>query len=193
MFLLSKHAIQGSPPVTDFPGLLIQFTWIGVYMKWRMMWMDLYGKSLLTLILFVLWVDEVLQLQSQSQLISYDTTFQLGDFYLSPLIFRHTLFTQKPCIPALFLLHERKLTITLNTSFKNYLLEFTHVNILLSLIESKPLSVQFQVWFTAGIMFSRTFNFGWDVGVRPLLIFRFFLMTCFSSSINQHQNITKPF
>ena len=38
----------------------------------------------------------------------YDTTFQLGDFYVSPLLFRHTLFSSSPVIPVLFLVHERK-------------------------------------------------------------------------------------
>ena len=55
-------------------------------------------------------LDKVLILDSEHQLLSYDTTFELGDFYLSPLIFRHTLFLQQPWIPAIFLLHERKLT-----------------------------------------------------------------------------------
>ena len=44
------------------------------------------------------------------QLLSYDTTFQLGDFYVSPLIFRHIIFKERPCIPAMCLLHERKFT-----------------------------------------------------------------------------------
>lgn len=48
----------------------------------------------------------VLQAQSEApQLVSYDTTFH---FYLSPLLFRHTLFSNSPVIPALFLIHERK-------------------------------------------------------------------------------------
>lgn len=42
------------------------------------------------------------------QLLSYDTTFKLGDFYLSPLLFRHTAFMQSPVLPALFLIHETK-------------------------------------------------------------------------------------
>lgn len=56
-------------------------------------------------------LDLILQGQSQlhfPQLLSYDTTFQLGDFYLSPLLFRHTLFCTSPVIPVLFLIHERK-------------------------------------------------------------------------------------
>ena len=51
----------------------------------------------------------ILQIESEcSQLLSYDTTFQLGDFYLSPLLYRHTLFSNSPTIPALFLIHEHK-------------------------------------------------------------------------------------
>ena len=57
-------------------------------------------------------LDRVLVLHSPSQLLSYDTTFQLGDFYVSPFIFRHVVFKQRPCIPAMFLIHERKFTAT---------------------------------------------------------------------------------
>lgn len=46
------------------------------------------------------------------QLMSYDTTFQLGDFYVSPLLFRNTLFKKSPVMPAIFLIHERKLSGT---------------------------------------------------------------------------------
>lgn len=53
-------------------------------------------------------LDRVLLLDSAAQLISYDTTFQLGDFYVSVLCFRHTLFKEAPVIPAAFLIHERK-------------------------------------------------------------------------------------
>lgn len=57
-------------------------------------------------------LDKVLLLDCDNQILSYDTTFQLGDFYVSPFIFRHTLFAENPCIPVMFLLHERKLTTT---------------------------------------------------------------------------------
>ena len=54
-------------------------------------------------------LDRVLLLKSPSaQLLSYDTTFELGDFYVSVLCFRHTLFKESPVIPAAFLVHERK-------------------------------------------------------------------------------------
>ena len=57
-------------------------------------------------------MDKVLLLDCSSQMLSHDTTFQLGDFYVSPLLFRHTVFKNKPVIPAIFMLHERKKTET---------------------------------------------------------------------------------
>ena len=54
-------------------------------------------------------LDRAILLKSPTpQLLSYDTTFQLGDFYLSTLSFRHTLFKEAPVIPAAFMIHERK-------------------------------------------------------------------------------------
>ena len=62
--------------------------------------------------------DKVLLLNSKLQLLSYDTTFQLGDFYVSPLVFRHTLFKEIPCMPVMFLIHERKFAETHQEMFK---------------------------------------------------------------------------
>lgn len=42
------------------------------------------------------------------QCLSYDTTFKLGDFYLSFLTFRETELTRQPAIPLIFFIHERK-------------------------------------------------------------------------------------
>ena len=54
-------------------------------------------------------LDGLLQAESEvPQLLSYDTTFQLGDFYLSAFLFRHTTFFSSPVIPCFFLIHERK-------------------------------------------------------------------------------------
>ena len=55
-------------------------------------------------------INRLLQLEfPSSQLLSYDTTFKLGDFYVSPLLFRNVLFVKSPVMPAMFMLHERKL------------------------------------------------------------------------------------
>ena len=54
-------------------------------------------------------LEMVLKVDSDlPQLLSYDTTFQLGDFNLSPLLYRHVTFKKSPVVPALFLIHERK-------------------------------------------------------------------------------------
>ena len=54
-------------------------------------------------------LNSLIQLKSDILiLLSYDTTFQLGDFYISPFLFSHILFAASPVIPAGFLLHERK-------------------------------------------------------------------------------------
>ena len=41
-------------------------------------------------------------------LLGYDTTFKLGDFYVSILVFRHAVFNESPVIPVAFLIHDRK-------------------------------------------------------------------------------------
>ena len=53
-------------------------------------------------------LEKVLYFDTIEQCLSYDTTFQIGDFYVSALIFRHIIFRENPCMPALFLIHERK-------------------------------------------------------------------------------------
>ena len=62
--------------------------------------------------------NKVLQLKDAGQLLSYDTTFQMGDFYVSTLLFRHLVFEESPCIPALFMIHERKFSETHQELFK---------------------------------------------------------------------------
>ena len=60
-------------------------------------------------------INRLLQLsgmKSYHQLLSYDTTFQLVDFYVSALLFRNVLFKKSPVMPAMFLVHERKLHST---------------------------------------------------------------------------------
>ena len=48
----------------------------------------------------------------------YDTTFILGDFYISPLVYRHILFEGTPWIPLAFLIHDRKLQKCHNRLFE---------------------------------------------------------------------------
>lgn len=62
-------------------------------------------------------LDLVLRVDSElPQLLSYDTTFQLVDFYVSPLLFHHTIFTKSPVFPALFLIMKENFRVLMNTS-----------------------------------------------------------------------------
>ena len=54
--------------------------------------------------------NKLLMMKSNEQLYCvYDTTFQLGDFYITVVCFRHILFENNPFIPLAFLLHGKKL------------------------------------------------------------------------------------
>ena len=52
--------------------------------------------------------EQILQASRNGQLLLVDTTFQLGDFYATPFLFRNTMFATNPVMPALVMLHERK-------------------------------------------------------------------------------------
>jgi len=54
-----------------------------------------------------------------TQQLSYDTTFNLGDFYLSVLLFRDTEFDSPPIFPLAYLIHERKLSKTHDDFFRH--------------------------------------------------------------------------
>ena len=49
-------------------------------------------------------------LKSYSNIVTlyYDTTFKLGDFYSTPIVFRHVLLKREPCLPLCFMIHRRK-------------------------------------------------------------------------------------
>ena len=44
--------------------------------------------------------------------LSYDTTFDTGDFYLSILTYRHVEFEEYPVFPLMYMIHERRLEST---------------------------------------------------------------------------------
>ena len=53
--------------------------------------------------------DRLLQLKTNDPIpLYYDTTFCLGDFYVSTLAFQHIMFEENPVIPLAFMVHERK-------------------------------------------------------------------------------------
>ncbi|KAI9551096.1 hypothetical protein GHT06_001929 [Daphnia sinensis] len=52
--------------------------------------------------------------------LSYDTTFKMGDFYLSILAYRDTQFEQRPVTPLMHMLHERKWESSHDFFFKRF-------------------------------------------------------------------------
>ena len=59
-----------------------------------------------------MFIDQVRAHRDVTHVLSYDTTFTLGDFYLSALMFRPSEFDPSPIMPLAYLLHERKTTNT---------------------------------------------------------------------------------
>ena len=51
---------------------------------------------------------DTLKINSKDQLLSYDTTFQLGEFYVSPVLFRNVAFEGSPVMMLGAMLHEGK-------------------------------------------------------------------------------------
>ena len=53
-------------------------------------------------------IDRAFTEDKKPNIISYDTTFNLGDFYVSSLIVKHPLFQERPAIPVAIMLHHRR-------------------------------------------------------------------------------------
>ena len=66
-------------------------------------------------------LDTLTRIKDEHMLLSYDTTFCLGEFYVSPLLFKHIMFESLPVIPALFLISERKLQEVHESLFKIFM------------------------------------------------------------------------
>jgi hypothetical protein len=52
-----------------------------------------------------------LQLNDVTSNLFYDTTFYLGDVYVSTMAMQHPMFEEKPVIPIAFMCNERKYQI----------------------------------------------------------------------------------
>ena len=53
-------------------------------------------------------LESLMRLSSSSITLHYDTVFNMGDFYLSTLLFRHSVFKGQPVVPFAFLVHTRR-------------------------------------------------------------------------------------
>ena len=105
MYFVFLNCIILTCKLPSFPSLLCVFVLWFVFnlihyttcTKLHMTYQSLCGWSKPTQIWFEVLdqLDRLLLINSPlTQLLSYDTTFWLGDFYVSPLLFRHTLFKE---------------------------------------------------------------------------------------------------
>ena len=53
-------------------------------------------------------LESLMRLSSTSVALHYDTVFNMGDFYLSTLLFRHSVFKGQPFVPFAFLVHTKR-------------------------------------------------------------------------------------
>ena len=50
--------------------------------------------------------------------LAYDTTFQLGDFYVSPTLFHHPYFDGSPIVSLAHIIHDRRFQISHTKVFR---------------------------------------------------------------------------
>ena len=53
-------------------------------------------------------LNDMMSVYDGSVMISYDTTFNVGDFFLSVLLVKHHLLKSEPVVPAIYMFHDRK-------------------------------------------------------------------------------------
>ena len=53
-------------------------------------------------------IKTMVEVSHENVLFSYDTTFNVGDFFVSPLLCRHSMFKSEAPIPVAFLYHDSK-------------------------------------------------------------------------------------
>ncbi len=69
---------------------------------------------------------DLVSLCNEPIVLSYDTTFCLGDFYVSALIVKLNTFDEKPIVPIGFVVHERKFESVHRRFFNHLLYKMSH-------------------------------------------------------------------
>ena len=119
-------------------------------------------------------VNRLFQVESQSsQLLSCNTTFKLGDFYVSPLLFRNFFLKGNPILQAMFMIHERKPKSTHDELMKIVAHKLPHRSQTVSMVtdEEKGLHQLMRKCadFCAGIISSAPQNKGHGAEIHYLL------------------------
>lgn len=57
-------------------------------------------------------INNMMAVYNGTVMATYDTTFNVGDFYLSVLLVKHHLLKSEPVVPLVYMFHDRKLETT---------------------------------------------------------------------------------
>lgn len=89
-------------------------------------------------------IERFLKDSKLEQVFSYDTTFELGDFYVSILVMKNTDFSQNPIFPLMFLIHDKKTKLT-------HLKFWQHVSSLININSNLPIVTDREKSLTSAI------------------------------------------
>lgn len=57
-------------------------------------------------------LNDMMSVYDGTVLVAYDTTFNVGDFFLSVLLVKHHLLKSEPVVPVIYMFHDRKFETT---------------------------------------------------------------------------------
>ena len=75
--------------------------------------------------------------QNDTATVYYDTTFSMGDFCVSCLLYRNLVFESKPVMPLLMLVHEQRTTESHELLFE-WLSKLTEVSSIICVADREP-------------------------------------------------------
>lgn len=130
-------------------------------------------------------LDQLVKVSDNPTTLHYDTLFNVGDYYLSTVSFRHALFTGNPIVPAAFLIHTRRY----HSDHKEFLETLTlSINSLLT----KQVNIVTDREFQLGNMFPNgTHLYCWNHIENDLLWYLKNKANCTAEEVNYFVNALK--
>ena len=130
-------------------------------------------------------LEILLKISPEAVVLHYDTVFNMGDFYLSTILFRHALFEANPIVPFGFLIHSRRF-------------HDDHVHFLEIIRQSVPLLASRKVVIVTDreFKFSKVFSLGvhvycWNHLENDLHFYLKNNANCSASQISYYANVFK--
>ncbi|CAG2240581.1 unnamed protein product [Mytilus edulis] len=105
--ILSKERQEKALSKDDIYNLVLLAYQLDGFVSEVLVYPDLYAVVALPEIINAF--KDIIELKSEDPVyLVYDTTFNLGDCYVSPIVFKHVIFDETPLVPLAFFIHERK-------------------------------------------------------------------------------------